>query len=264
VVVVTCHRVASYSLRILYGRPSCFSVAKSILTRIDLRPSRESSMRQQRPRGTTTRNSVVSAALDVLDRHGYDGLTIRAIATLVGAPPMSLYTHFANKEELLDLMYQEVTRRLYVDSGNDTWQVEMLALAQNVRATLLAHTSWTHLIVRRAPPTPVPVRERLLSLMVQSGMSPSGALRGLSSVLASAIGLTLFELTFLEPDGSSRLTQRLDNLKDWLAAEDKGELEPTTRHAVTQGPPFCSKQTFDFTIATLIAGLAASQDTRAS
>ena len=170
-------------------------------------------MRQQRPRGTTTRDSVVSAALDVVDRDGYDGLTIRAIAALVGAPPMSLYTHFANKEELLDLMYQEVTRRLYVDSGNEAWQAEMLAIAQNVRATLLAHTGWTHLLSRRAPPTSVPVRERLLALMVQGGMSSSGALRSLSSVIASAIGLTLFELTFMEPDGSSRLTQRLDALK---------------------------------------------------
>ncbi|HEX2869947.1 MAG TPA: TetR family transcriptional regulator [Polyangiaceae bacterium] len=206
----------------------------------------------------------MSAALDVMDRDGYDGLTIRAIATLVGAPPMSLYTHFANKEELLDLMYQEVTRRLYVDSGNDTWQVEMLAIAHNVRATLLAHTSWTHLLARRAPPTPVPVRERLLALMVQSGMSSPGALRSLSSVIASAIGLTLFELTFMDPDGSSRLTQRLDALKDWLVSDGKGDLEPTTRQAVTQGPPFDFRQSFDFTLSTLIAGLASRPDTGAN
>ena len=206
----------------------------------------------------------MSAALDVVDRDGYDGLTIRAIATLVGAPPMSLYTHFANKEELLDLMYQEVTRRLYVDSGNATWQVEMLAIAHNVRTTLLAHTGWTHLLARRAPPTPVPVRERLLALMVRDGMSSSGALRSLGSVIGSAIGLTLFELTFMEPDGSSRLTQRLDALKDWLVSEGKGDIEPTTRQAVTQGPRFDFKSSFHFTLATLIAGLSVSSDTRDS
>lgn len=204
----------------------------------------------------------MSAALDVVDRDGYDGLTIRAIAALVGAPPMSLYTHFANKEELLDLMYQEVTRRLYVDSGNDTWQAEMLAISQNVRATLLAHTGWTHLLSRRAPPTAVPVRERLLALMVQDGMSSPGALRSLGSVIGSAIGLTLFELTFMEPDGSSRLTQRLDALKDWLVAEKQGDIEPTTRQAVTQGPPFDFQRSFDLTLAALIAGLAASPDAR--
>lgn len=175
---------------------------------------------------------------------------------------MSLYTHFANKEELLDLMYQEVTRRLYVDSGNDTWQAEMLAISQNVRATLLAHTGWTHLLSRRAPPTAVPVRERLLALMVQDGMSSPGALRSLGSVIGSAIGLTLFELTFMEPDGSSRLTQRLDALKDWLVAEKQGDIEPTTRQAVTQGPPFDFQRSFDLTLAALIAGLAASPDAR--
>jgi AcrR family transcriptional regulator len=199
-----------------------------------------------------------------MDRDGYDGLTIRAIAALVGAPPMSLYTHFANKEELLDLMYQEVTRRLYVDSGHDTWQVEVLAIARNVRTTLLAHRSWTHLLARRAPPTPVPVRERLLALMVQSGMSSSGALRSLGSVIGSAIGLTLFELTFLEPDGSSRLTERLDALKDWLVSDGKGDIEPTTRQAVTEGPRFDFERSFDFTVAALIAGLAACPEARDS
>jgi len=221
-------------------------------------------MRQQRPRGTTTRDSVISAALDVVDRDGYDGLTIRAIASLVGAPPMSLYTHFANKEELLDLMYQEVTRRLYVDSGDDSWQVEMLAIAHNIRATLLAHASWTPLLARRAPPTPVPVRERLLSLMTQTGMSSTGALRGLSSMISSAIGLTLFELTFLDPDGSSRLNQRFDALRDWLATEGNGDVEPTTRQAFAQVPIFEFKKSFDFTLATLIAGLAANADAPAS
>jgi AcrR family transcriptional regulator len=69
-------------------------------------------MRRQRPRGTITQDAVIDAALTIVDRAKVDGLTIRAVARQVGAPPMSLYSHFANKEQLLDLMYGELVRRM--------------------------------------------------------------------------------------------------------------------------------------------------------
>jgi DNA-binding transcriptional regulator YbjK len=47
-------------------------------------------MRKQRPRGTITRDAVVSAGLVVADRDGVEQLTIRAVADQVGAPAMSL------------------------------------------------------------------------------------------------------------------------------------------------------------------------------
>src|SRR5256885_2049949 len=147
--------------------------------------------RQQRPRGTTTRESVVSAAFDVVDKVGLEALTIRAIAAVVGAPPMSLYTHFAHKEELLDLMYAEMARRLYPESGQPTWQTALTVMARHLRKTLLAHPHWTPLISRQAPPTPMPPRERLLRMMADAGMSSEIALQGLSAAFVSAIGLTL-------------------------------------------------------------------------
>ncbi len=212
-------------------------------------------MRQQRPRGTTTRESVVSAALDVVDRVGLDSLTIRAVASLVGAPPMSLYTHFANKEELLDLTYVELSRRLYPDSGLDTWQAELLALATHVRETLLAHPGWTPLLSRPTQPAKVPVRERLLKLMVEANMSSEAALRGLSGVLVTAIGLSLAELTFREADGASSFARRFERTRTWFESEPDADTEPTSREAFTRMGTFEFEKSFQFSIQTLIEGL---------
>jgi len=213
-------------------------------------------MRQQRPRGTTTRESVVNAALEVVDDVGFDALTIRAVATAVSAPPMSLYTHFANKEELLDLMYLEVSRRLYPDSGHATWQAELLALVRHLRATLLAHPRWTPILSRRTPPRPMPVRERLLTLMVEGGMSPAAALSGLSSALVGAIGFVLVELTFREADGESSFGRRFDRTKIWLDEHHAAEVEPTTREAFARVSAFDHGKIFEFALQTLVAGLS--------
>ena len=212
-------------------------------------------MRQQRPRGTTTRESVVSAALDIVDRVGVDNLTIRAVAGAVGAPPMSLYTHVANKEELLDLVYLEVSRRLYPDSGLPTWQAELSALARHLRTTLLTHPSWTPILSRRvAVVSSVAVRERILKLMVEAGMSADEALAGFTAVVLAVIGLVLVEFTFRAGDGSSALGRRFERLKIHFQENEEAQ-QPTTRQAFVRSPDFAVERSFELMLTTLISGL---------
>jgi len=214
-------------------------------------------MRQQRPRGTTTRDAVVSAALDIVDRAGVDGLTIRSVASVIGAPPMSLYTHFANKEELLDLMFGELSRRLYADTGSDTWQAELQALVHHMRQTLLAHPRWTPLLSRPAPPTMSPVRERILKMMVGSGIPADEALQGLSSAIVSGMGLVLVELTFREPDGAASFARRFERIRELYEKEPSPGAEPTSRDAFAKVRHFNFDEIFRFTLKTLIAGIEA-------
>ena len=67
----------------------------------------------RRPRGALSREAIVDAAIDVLDRDGLEGLTMRAVADRLGTGAMSLYRHVANRDELLDL----VVARLLADAG---------------------------------------------------------------------------------------------------------------------------------------------------
>jgi TetR/AcrR family tetracycline transcriptional repressor len=198
---------------------------------------------------------VVSAALDVIDKVGVENLTIRAVAAAVGAPPMSLYTHFTNKEELLDLMYVELSRRLYPDSGQPTWQGEMSALARHIRSTLLEHRHWTPLLSRRVAVTSaVAVRERILTLMVESGLRADAALAGLSAVVLGTIGFVLAELRFREGDGGSAIDRRFERLKSHFEEQPEGK-EPTTRQAFVGTPSFAMEKSFEMMLETLILGL---------
>jgi AcrR family transcriptional regulator len=218
-------------------------------------------MRQQRPRGTTTREAVVNAALEVVDRLGVEALTIRAVATAVGAPPMSLYTHFANKEELLDLMFGEMAQRLYADPGLDTWQAQLFALANQVRRTLLEHPRWAVLLSRPAQPMSVALRERVLKMMTRAGMTPGDALRAFSSIILVAIGLAFVELTFQDPEGASSFSRRFDRAREWFEHADQSE--PTTRQAFASARHFNLGETFELTLQRLIAGFELSGPSKA-
>jgi AcrR family transcriptional regulator len=133
-------------------------------------------MRTRRQRGSTKREAVVSAALAIADQDGLAGLTIRAVADRVGAPTMSLYTHFRNKNELLDLMLMEIAARIYICERHPTWQAEMLALCRRVYHLLSEHPKWIPLLSRPVWPVELPLREHMLKLMVDDGIAAADGL----------------------------------------------------------------------------------------
>jgi AcrR family transcriptional regulator len=65
---------------------------------------------------------VIMAALEILDEHGPDGFTMRAIATRANVSPMAIYNHFDGKNGVIDAIwsdgFEQFRTYLEVDSGN--------------------------------------------------------------------------------------------------------------------------------------------------
>ena len=216
-------------------------------------------MRRQRPRGTTTREDIVGAALAVIDTVGVDRLTIRSVAKHAGAPPMSLYTHFSNKSELLELIYAEFTRRLYGDpSPAVKWQDDLLDLCLRIRGLLIEHPRWIALLSGPAMPAVVPRRERILEKMERDGMAPEAALAALTSALTTTLGLSVLDAILRAPDGEDALTKHWDRLRDWSETSQR-EDNRLTRAAVSKLRRLNHEENFLLVIRSLIAGLAANR-----
>jgi len=124
------------------------------------------------PRRKTERTAVVDAALALADREGLDSVTIRGVADEVGVAPMSLYTHFDKKEELIDFMFARLLERIFETADPLTWQEGLEAGARSARATLQAHPSWIPLLTRTAVPvSSLRPFERELKLMRKDGLT---------------------------------------------------------------------------------------------
>ncbi|MCX4745218.1 TetR/AcrR family transcriptional regulator C-terminal domain-containing protein [Kitasatospora sp. NBC_01287] len=59
-----------------------------------------------------SREIIARAALRVVDEHGPDGLTMRALAERLGVKAASLYNHVAGKDELLDALAELVNAEI--------------------------------------------------------------------------------------------------------------------------------------------------------
>ncbi|WP_344611114.1 TetR/AcrR family transcriptional regulator [Dactylosporangium salmoneum] len=113
-----------------------------------------------------TRESIVAAAVRLADAEGLAAVTVRRLAEELDARPMSIYSYarVESKDELLDLMIDEVCGDMLVEDLPEDWRPALRAIAERTRAALLAHPWWIELIGRNVLLGPHGTRYREQSL----------------------------------------------------------------------------------------------------
>ena len=59
---------------------------------------------------SSTREQILEAALDLFAVNGYEATSISQLADAVGIRKASLYSHFANKQDILDTVVETVLK----------------------------------------------------------------------------------------------------------------------------------------------------------
>lgn len=117
------------------------------------------------PRPALSRDAILTAAIEVADRDGLDGLSMKAVGQRLGRTAMALYTYVPGKDELLDLMYDrvhaELPTRYPMERG---WRAATRAWAGDLGDFFLRHP-WT-LQVSYARPVLGPGEQAMLETLV--------------------------------------------------------------------------------------------------
>ena len=110
---------------------------------------------ENRRRRTLSRDRVVAEALTIISEHGVEALSMRALATRLGVVPGALYRHVHSKEQLYDLILDEVLSEADWQAGDvPTWTARVAELAQRLRAVLEGHPGIAALLKTREPISP--------------------------------------------------------------------------------------------------------------
>jgi AcrR family transcriptional regulator len=87
-----------------------------------------------------SRDQIVAAAISVVDAEGLEALSMRRLAQELGAGATSLYWHVKNKDELLDLVLDEVIGEVPLDDDPDRpWRERAAHLVRGLQAVLRRH-----------------------------------------------------------------------------------------------------------------------------
>ena len=153
--------------------------------------------RARRPaqKAPLTREAVVDAALEILDREGLAGISMRRIAERLDTGPASLYQHVADKEELLDELLDRVLGEIELPRPDpDDWQTPLKQGLRSMRAVLARHRDIAYVTLGRVPtgPNGLAAAEATLALLRAGGV-PSPIAAYAVDMLSLFVGAVAYE-----------------------------------------------------------------------
>jgi AcrR family transcriptional regulator len=150
----------------------------------------------RRRREPISREAIVIAAVELLDREGLAALSMRRLAEELGTGAASLYWHVGSKDGLLDLVLDHVIGEGEVpDPDPRHWQEQLKDVARAQRAATLRHPYIVRISIGRIPMGPNALRytERVLAILRAGGLPPRLAVQGYLLLIAAVNGFTVDE-----------------------------------------------------------------------
>ena len=150
-------------------------------------------MRRPGSRQPLDREFILTAALDIIDIHGAEGLTMRALATHLESGTTTLYRHFQNRAALIAAVIDRVLGTVNSDAPSGTWQQVCKFLAHQLFNTLAAHPNLAPLIVEQPPTGPARLagREHFLAVLLRDGFTQDTAGRLYATVSHYVLGFAV-------------------------------------------------------------------------
>jgi len=186
-----------------------------------------------------TRERILRAAAELVERDGLAALSMRSLAGKVGVEAMSLYNHIADKADVLDGVAELVLYDMEIPERTDDSFADVRALAFAFREAALAHPNAFPLLVSRQLRAPGALRytEAALSVLTDCGLDVRSAVRMLRAFLAIQTGSLIREvgapLSFTGEDVAG-MRERIGQLSasEYPAVRSAAELLATTDREV--------------------------------
>ncbi|MGW7413524.1 TetR/AcrR family transcriptional regulator [Streptomyces sp. NPDC054863] len=212
-----------------------------------------------------SREQIVAEAVLLLDADGIESLSMRKLGTRLGAGATSLYRHVANKDELIELVVDEIYGELEVPSVGDElgWREAAVRSAYSVRAMALRHP-WMASVLGQVGlvhlgPNVMRMSERLADIIASAGFADEETDQAMSTVFAYVIGVATSEAAYLSLVARSGMSE-----PEWIeslagasaqAAEDHPRLREGQEGYRGRTPEDVRDEKFDYGLQRVLDGL---------
>lgn len=189
-------------------------------------------------RPSLTSRSIAAAGLRVIDREGAAGFSMRSVAAEVGASPMSLYHHVADRAALVALMIDLSVSEVPMPSAmGEDWREDLLRLANWLRDSAQRHPALIEVTseLREATPRLAAFGEQWIALWRRSDLPVELQFAAANTSLAGVVAMV-----------QQIRTPAVDEIP-------RLESLPNLRHALSRTPG--EAEMFDLFVRALVDGL---------
>ncbi len=215
-------------------------------------------------RETLSRQQIVQASIATLDEEGLAGLSMRKLAAKLGAGATSLYWHVQTKDDLIDLVIDEIYGEVDVpDPDLAGWRNGALLFGHSLRAAVLRHP-WLPEVIYTRPslgPNAMSIGSRGVVLFRAAGFTGGDLDHAMGTVMSYVLGSVSAEAAVRT---EARKTGR--SIEEWAGevleqAEgvigDNREMQESVRRWTGRDVNAVYNESFSFGLETILDGLEA-------
>jgi AcrR family transcriptional regulator len=140
-----------------------------------------------------TLETVVRAAVEVIEADGVGALTMRRLAARLGCSPMALYRHVATKQDLIRAIGEHYLADIELpDTDGLPWDEAIIAVVSVLHHAVLEQAALVEIVAVQHVDAAAIFRaeEAILGALRSAGLSDKDAVRGLSVITSYTVGAT--------------------------------------------------------------------------
>ncbi|GBF48657.1 probable transcriptional regulator [Leptospira ryugenii] len=152
-------------------------------------------MKQKREREPLNRQRIIDAGFAYADRFGWERLSMRTLARLLGVEAMSLYKHVKNKEDILDGLSDRILEKIQFPKESLKPKEQLRQLSISKRNLFQSHPWALNVLDSRTQfsLTRLNFLERQFSILRKTGLGPTETYRILLSLESYIYGFVIQE-----------------------------------------------------------------------
>lgn len=155
------------------------------------------------------RERIVAAAIALADEGGLEAVSLRKVAARLNAGPMRLYGYISTKQELFDLMVDEVHAEILPAEQPGDWREALRTLAHRTRQAALRHEWLADLLGGRPTLGPNGMAVTEAKLAALDGFADiDTVLRAVETVSSYLTGAIRREIANLRAERATGLSKR--------------------------------------------------------
>ncbi|MFI1615752.1 TetR/AcrR family transcriptional regulator [Streptomyces lydicus] len=207
--------------------------------------------RPRRQREQLSREQIVTEAVQLLDTDGLESLSMRKLGTRLEAGATSLYRHVANKDELIELVVDEVYGELEVPAADAAdWRTPAARSAYSLRAMILRHP-WVASVLGQVGlihlgPNVTKMSERMAAVYRAAGFPSDETGHAMKTVISYVVGMATSEAAYLSLIARSGKSEQ-EFIESLRSAGEEGPQ--------AEDPGTARDETFDYGLRRVLDGL---------
>ena len=220
-----------------------------------------------------TRDEITATALRATERGELDALTMRSLADELGVTAMALYSHVANKDEILDEIIDGVLSQEAMPPPVDAadWKAWTVTAAERLQGVLVRYPALLDRYCRRPVGVPAALRrmEASFEVLRRAGFDADECVAAYATVHTYTLGFAALEIA-RQVSGRGEAPRGVGTLSEasphywpaYFASLDRSEF-PNLARLTPDLTTFTTERQFHDGLLAVLAGIDARRGNRA-